>query len=155
MHPHVDLIQKFYTAFQNRDSKQMAICYHPNARFSDPVFPQLYGAELIGGMWRMLCESGTDLEITFKDVRADDEIGSAHWEATYTFAGGHQVHNIIQAQFRFEKGLIMEHHDQFNFWRWSRMALGVPGYFLGWTNFLQKQVQRQARRRLENFLHAG
>lgn len=155
MDPHVELIQKFYTAFQNHDDEQMAGLYHPSACFSDPVFPELTGSELIGGMWRMLCNSGADLEITFQDVRADEKTGSAHWEATYTFAKGQRVHNIIEAKFRFEDGLIVEHHDQFDFWRWSRMALGLPGIFLGWSKFLQHQVQRQAQHRLEKYLRVS
>lgn len=152
MHSNAELIQKFYRAFQSRDGKTMAECYHTNASFSDPVFPYLDGAETIGRMWQMLCKNSTDLEITFLNIHADNETGGAHWEAKYTFAKERHVHNIIEAKFRFEDGLIIEHHDQFSFWRWSRMALGIPGWLLGWTPLLQTKVQRQAANRLKKHM---
>ncbi len=57
----------------------MAACYAPDARFSDPVF-DLAGGE-VGAMWSMLCERGRDLRVEWRDVRADDASGAAHWEA--------------------------------------------------------------------------
>ena len=47
------LIRRFYDAFAALDGAAMAACYHPQASFSDPVFPDLRGAEP-GAMWRML-----------------------------------------------------------------------------------------------------
>ena len=52
MHPNAQLIQTFYTAFQNRDAAGMAACYHPEVVFSDPVFPHLEGPKAIA-MWQM------------------------------------------------------------------------------------------------------
>lgn len=144
------LLGKFYSAFQRRDHAGMAVCYHPEATFADPVFT-LRGKE-IAAMWHMLCEGGKDLEVTFSGIEADDAAGRAHWEARYTFSStGRKVHNIIVAQFRFKDGLIVEHRDHFNFWRWSRMALGPTGLLLGWTPLVQGRVQRTARARLEKF----
>ena len=74
-------------------------------------------------------------------------------EATYTFAAtGRRVHNVIDAEFRFENGLIIEHTDRFDFWRWSRMALGAPGMLLGWTPIVRNKVRGQARAGLDAFL---
>jgi hypothetical protein len=104
-------------------------------------------------MWHMLCEGGRDLEISFRDIDADDRRGKAHWEARYTFSTTERkVHNIIDAEFIFQNGMILQHHDHFDFWRWSGMALGPSGWILGWTPMLQKQVQRTAQRRLERFM---
>lgn len=41
MHPHTQLIQKFYTAFQTLDAHGMSACYHPNIVFTDPAFGRL------------------------------------------------------------------------------------------------------------------
>ena len=50
-----------------------------------------------------------NLEVTFRDVRADDVRGSAHWEARYTFTlTGLPVHNVIEAAFTFKDGLILQ-----------------------------------------------
>jgi ketosteroid isomerase-like protein len=143
MHPNAQLITRFYEAFSRRDGLGMAACYHPEASFQDPAFT-LQG-EQVGRMWRMLCERGKDLTLTFSDVTADDSAGSTKWEAHYTFSATKRpVHNIIQSSFTFRDGLIHTQNDVFDFWRWSRQALGAPGIFLGWSSFLQSKVQAQA-----------
>jgi ketosteroid isomerase-like protein len=152
MHPNEQLITNLYTAFQRRDGEAMAACYHPDAIFSDPVFTNLRGAEP-GNMWRMLCERGKDLQVTFRDVKADDTNGSAHWEATYSFSrSGRKVHNIIDSTFKFKDGKIIEHKDSFDLWRWAGMALGVPGKLLGWTPFMQATIRKNGREGLETYM---
>ena len=96
MHPHQELLHRFYQAFQRRDHAGMAACYHPEATFEDAAF-QLKGAE-IGQMWRMLCERGRDLRLAYNDVAADEHAGRATWDARYTFSQTRRkVHNHIQA----------------------------------------------------------
>jgi ketosteroid isomerase-like protein len=149
------LINRFYEAFARRDAAAMAACYHPQARFSDPAFPNLQGAA-IGQMWTMLCERAQDFSLTFKDVKAEADRGTAHWEARYLFSKtGRHVHNIIEAEFRFKDGLIVEHDDRFDFWRWSRQALGTPGLLLGWSGFLRTKVQAEAAKGLAAFVRKG
>lgn len=153
MEDNAALITRFYEAFSQRDHATMAASYAPDAHFSDPVFPDLRGAK-IGGMWRMLCELGTDLELTFSDVVGTEAGGSAHWEARYTFsATGKKVHNVIDATMKIRDGKIVEHVDGFDFYRWSRMALGVPGVLLGWTPLVRNKVRAQAGAQLDRFCH--
>jgi ketosteroid isomerase-like protein len=152
MHANEKLIETFYSCFQKRDAEGMAACYHPDVSFSDPVFTDLHG-DRARGMWKMLCARGKDLVITFNAVRANDSTGSAHWEATYTFSGsGRKVHNIIDAEFEFRDGKIIRHKDTFDFWRWTRMALGPAGILLGWTPFLQNGVRKKAAKGLDDFM---
>jgi ketosteroid isomerase-like protein len=147
-----DLLVRFYEAFSKCDADTMAGCYHERVRFSDPVFPQLEGPRA-SGMWRMLCETATDLELSFSDVSADEQSGKAHWEAHYTFsATGRKVHNRIDASFQFEDGLIIEHTDDFDFWRWSRMALGPAGLLMGWSAPVKNKVRQQAAKKLDSFM---
>lgn len=150
-HPNAETIDRFYRAFAARDGEAMAACYAPDARFTDPVFPDLRGEEP-GAMWRMLCGRATDLRIEHRDVSADEERGSAHWEAWYTFATGRKVHNVIEARFEFEDGKIVRHVDDFDFGRWSRQAIGIPAVLLGWTGLLQRKVRRTADGQLRAFL---
>lgn len=146
------LITKFYEGFAQRDAEQMASCYHANIHFSDPVFPDLKGPKA-SGMWRMLCAKAQDFELEFSNVQADDTGGSAHWEAKYTFtATGRHVHNCIDATFKIQDGLIIEHQDVFDFWKWTRMALGPAGVVLGWTPMIRNKVQGQAGHNLDTFL---
>lgn len=149
---HQDLIQKFYNAFASHDAETMASCYHQDVEFTDPGFGRLKGPEA-GDMWRMLVErGGKDLVIIYSDVQANDQTGKAYWEAVYNFSKtGRRVHNKIHASFGFKDGLILKHDDHFDFWVWSRMALGLPGMLLGWSTFLKNKVQTQARGLLRKY----
>jgi ketosteroid isomerase-like protein len=145
------LIERFYAAFDRRDGDAMAACYAPDVHFSDPVFPDLRGPRA-GRMWQMLTSAPGDVRIELLEHDADDERGSAHWKAHYTFTQtGRPVVNDIHASFRFAEGLISEHHDDFSFHRWSRQALGPSGLLLGWTPMLRNAVRRKAGARLEAF----
>jgi limonene-1,2-epoxide hydrolase len=148
----IQLIHKFYTHFQKRDHTGMMACYHPQVEFYDPVFGPLGGKQAMA-MWHMLCERGTDLQIEFSNVRVDGSKGQAHWEATYTFSGtGRRVHNIIDATFEFEGGSIIRHRDEFDVWRWTRMALGTTGVLLGWSPLMQNKVRHTAATGLQKFV---
>lgn len=154
MNQNEELIAGFYQAFQHRDSSTMAECYGPSIRFSDPVFQDLNGPE-VEAMWHMLCEQGTDLVVEFSDVSANDRVGSAHWDATYTLGStGRLVHNRIDASFEFEDGQIVSHVDDFDLWRWSRMALGIAGVLTGWSGPTQSKIRGTADRSLRRFIEA-
>ena len=152
MHRNAELVRNFYAAFQQRDYRGMAACYHPAVNFSDEVFTDLEGAQA-SAMWQMLCERAKDLKIEFRDIEADASAGHAHWEAWYTFsATGRRVHNKIDARFEFREGKIIRHRDSFDFWAWASQALGPTGRLLGWSGFLKNRVRTQAARSLAAFL---
>lgn len=154
MHPNQALIRRFYEAFAVRDAEGMAACYHEDVVFSDEVFVDLRGVRA-AAMWRMLCERGKDLEVTFSDVEADDHAGGARWVAVYTFtATGRKVRNQVTARFRFRDGKIIEHRDRFDFWAWTRQALGPVGWLLGWSPIVKNKVRRTAGGQLERWCAA-
>jgi hypothetical protein len=143
VHPNAQLLTDFYTGFAKRDAGPMRAIYAPDAHFTDEAFPNLRGSGP-GDMWTMLCENATGLRIEFRDVKADDTQGSAHWEAWYQFQGKRDVHNIIEAKFTFSNGKVTRHIDSFDFYRWSKQALGPMGLLLGWTPMIKNAVQKQA-----------
>jgi len=150
--PNESLIERFYGAFSERNGAEMAACYAPDVSFSDPVFPDLQGAEA-GAMWRMLTGQAKDLRVELLDHEADGDRGSASWRAHYTFTRtGRPVVNDVRASLRFADGLIVEHRDEFDFYRWARQALGTTGLLLGWTPIVRSGVRRQARASLDEFL---
>lgn len=152
MHTNAHLIERFYTAFQKLDGAAMAAAYAPDVTFTDEVFVGLQG-ERAKGMWKMLCSRAKDLTLEFRDVQANDTEGSAHWEARYTFATtGRRVLNRIDARFAFRDGLISAHRDTFDFWAWSRQALGPTGLLLGWSPMLKNKVRATAARGLDAFM---
>ncbi|RYF76464.1 MAG: nuclear transport factor 2 family protein [Comamonadaceae bacterium] len=151
-------IERFYAAFARLDADTMAACYADDARFDDEAF-SLSGRREVGGMWRMLCEAtrakGADVwQLRWRDVEADAQAGTAHWDARYRFSStGRMVHNAIDSSFTFDAGgLIATQRDRFDFWRWSRQALGAPGLLLGWTPFLRAKVRKTAALNLAKFL---
>lgn len=147
------LLNNFYTAFAAHNGTAMAACYHPEAVFSDPAFGTLNAKEVCA-MWQMLLErSGGNLDVSFGDVHADAQTGSVRWTAKYLFSKtGLTVTNRISSNFEFRDGLIYRHHDDFDFYKWARQALGWKGALLGWSNFLQDKVRQQARASLDAYM---
>ena len=145
-------IIKFYTAFANADAEKMCECYHPNLQFRDPAFGLLKGNEVCQ-MWKMLIErSNGNLKIDFSQIETNERLGSARWIATYNFSKTkRKVVNTITAKFHFQEGLIINHIDDFDIWKWSKQALGIKGLLLGWTGFMQKKIQEQARMSLKKY----
>lgn len=60
--------------------------------------------------------------------------------------------NPIRSQFGFLEGRILAYRDAFDFWAWSRQALGIPGWFLGWTPWSRRKFQAEARRQLAAYM---
>ena len=148
---HKELITKFYTAFQKRDWQTMHSCYHKEVTFYDPAFRQLKGKDAFA-MWHMLCLNAKDFELTFSNIATSEIKGRCNWQASYSFSKtGRKVDNMITANFIFKDGLIIGHKDEFDLWRWSRMALGLPGTLLGWSPFMQNKVNQNALKSLEKF----
>lgn len=136
---------RFYEAFAAGDADAMADLYHPDITFEDPVFGKLDGPRVMA-MWRMLIErSRGHLQIRFENARIEGDVGRLRWIATYPFSKtGRLVVNRIEAEMRFRDGRIVAHRDRFSFWRWSRQALGLPGWVLGWTPLLRNKVSAEA-----------
>lgn len=152
MHPNEQLINTFYMAFGKRDYATMNACYHPDAEFSDEVFTDLKGKQ-VQAMWHMLCSASTDLVITYKNVAADNNYGQCYWDAFYSFsATKRKVHNKVASGFTFKEGLIIKQEDSFNFYAWSRMALGTTGLLLGWLPFTKSKIRERAAKNLAEFI---
>lgn len=130
----------------------MQALYDDRAMFSDPVFHGL-DAQQIKSMWEMFCTRSKDLEIEFHSSFADEQTGIAKWHAMYTFSPtGNGVINNIESRFTFQDGLILEHIDSFNFYQWSKQALGVKGLLFGWMPYLKNKVRASARKTLDQFI---
>ena len=153
MHPNETIITRFYSAFQQKNAAEMNRCYAENIAFSDPVFGLLHGKE-VRNMWEMLCKNGKDLQISFGNIQLlDEEYATCDWVAQYTFSQtGRRVVNIIKAHIRIEKGIITEHTDAFDIYKWSRQALGLRGWLFGWTAWFQKKLQQKTRIALNNYI---
>ena len=129
--------------------------YADNATFNDPAFGDLNALQ-VRSMWEMLVGSSRDMIITFGQIKADEKTGTAEWIASYTFSGtGNKVVNKVKASFIIENGKIIRHQDHFNFYTWSRQALGLSGLLLGWTSFLKNKVRKTATGKLQKYMAAS
>jgi ketosteroid isomerase-like protein len=155
MQTNEQIIRRFYTAFQQLDYTTMQDCYSSQPVFSDPVFGLLQGDE-VGAMWEMLCKNARDFSLTFGDIQLlDEEYATCNWTATYSFsATGRRVVNNIKAHLRIEDGKITEHTDKFDMWKWSRQALGLSGWLLGWNNIIASRVHAKAKANLLKYMQS-
>lgn len=146
-----ETIERFYSAFGQCNGAAMTACYTPDAHFRDPAFGDLQGPD-VGAMWRMLTSRATDLKIELHEHGADEETGTAHWIARYTFSTGRPVVNDIQAKFRFSgDGLIADHVDDFDFRTWAKQALGPSGHLVALLPPLRKKARAKALDQLEQY----
>lgn len=147
------LIEKFYTSFAGSDAEGMVSCYADDIVFEDPAFGVLKGHQA-KSMWRMLLAgAGGGISIQFSNVTATETTGHADWIAVYNFSKtNRKVTNRVSAQFQFKDGKIIRHTDTFDMWKWSKQALGMPGYLLGWSSFMKKKVNGQAIARLNAYI---
>lgn len=153
MNDNKQVIKRFYSAFQQLDYKVMQECYSDDIVFSDPVFLILKGDE-VKAMWEMLCRNAKDFSLTFSNIELlDEEYATCQWVASYTFSKtGKKVVNHIKTFMRLRDGKIIEHSDAFRLSTWIGQALGWKGVWLGWTGFMKRAVQKNARKNLEKFM---
>lgn len=146
------LIHTFYKAFQKKDFAQMQNCYAKKAEFEDPAFGKLNVMQT-KAMWHMLCKRGLDLVITYEIIAVKENEVRAKWIAEYTFQT-YQTHvrNEVSSRFILENNKIISQKDSFNFWKWSRQALGFTGVYLGWTPLLRRTVKKNALISLATFM---
>jgi len=153
MEAHKLVIEKFYTAFQKLDHQTMNSCYSDDIVFSDPAFGLLRGEEA-KAMWEMLCKNAKDFSLTFSNIQLlDEEYATCNWVANYTFSKtGRKVVNNIKAFMKLKDGKIIEHSDAFKLSKWAAQALGWKGALLGWTGFMKRKIQNNARKNLIAFI---
>lgn len=146
-----ELINTFFTAFNNLDAENMMLCYHPMSTFTDPVFGELTHQETVV-MWGMLCENAVSFSLTFEVVRVDDDETMVNWVAHYLFTQtGRTVTNKVTSFFELDAGLIINQKDYFSLWKWSRTAFGVTGFLLGWSPIMKKTIRAKSLGKLKRY----
>ncbi|MBM6583143.1 nuclear transport factor 2 family protein [Microvirga sp. BT689] len=148
MHSHALLLDKLYTSLNKKDHLAMAECYDKDAEFTDIAF-NLRGENKIRAMWHMICL--TDLKATFEILVVDDQTGTGDLVDEYTFGDtGRRVHNVIRSNFRFQNGLLVQHHDKCSALKWGLQALGPVK---GVTAWLIPSIRRaSADRKINAFI---
>ena len=149
------LITQFYYSFANNKVKSMINCYDNKIVFKDPVFGELKGNKA-KQMWKMLLSKNKNIKITTSDIFVGENSGVVKWKAEYTYGKNkRKIVNNVMATFEFKDGKIIKHIDNFNFYNWSKQALGIKGLLLGWTTFFQKKIQKKANSKLNLFIKSN
>jgi ketosteroid isomerase-like protein len=148
-----EVVERFYNAFQRLDYTTMQSCYSEEIIFNDPAFGILRGDDA-KAMWEMLCRNAKDFSLTYSNIQLlDHEYTTCQWVASYTFSKtGRKVVNRIKAHMRIKDGKIIEHTDQFDIWKWSRQALGISGWLLGWSGYMKSKIRVNAHKSLDKFI---
>jgi len=148
-----EVVERFYNAFQRLDYTTMQSCYSEEIIFNDPAFGILRGDDA-KAMWEMLCRNAKDFSLTYANIQLlEDEYTTCQWVASYTFSKtGRKVVNSIKAHMRIKDGKIIEHTDQFDIWKWSRQALGLSGWLLGWSGYMKSKIRFNAHKSLDKFI---
>ena len=155
MNSNKQLIETFYTGFQQLNADKMNSCYSEEIVFFDPVFGLLRGQE-VTAMWEMLCKNATNFSLSYGNIiELDEEYCTCDWIATYTLsANGKTIVNKIKANMRFENGKIAEHSDAFSVHNWSKQAFGLVGVLFGWNSLFQNKIKNKAKKNLLDFIKA-
>ncbi len=152
------LVQRYFTAFAALDAAAMNDCLHPEISYTDPLFPNLRRQQ-VAAMWRMrlavMALHRKDMSLSWTVVFCEERKAQVFWEANSRHAGGRRIRHKALATLAFWDGRIVRHVDGYNFWHWSRQALGITGALLGWHKGYRLAVQAAALRQLTSFMHSG
>lgn len=144
MHPNEQLLEKFFNALQRKDINAVIECLDQEVVYSDPIFKNLQG-RTTRAYWHMMLEKLPDLKVEYKNIKANDNSGSACWYCIYNYTKTDRlIRYKIKAKFKFKDGKIFSHTDSYSLWRWAGKALGLTGYFLGFTAFVRNQIRTDA-----------
>ena len=154
-----NLIENFYSAMQDKNAEEMIMCYHQAIEFYDPAFGRLMGKRA-GDMWRMLMASQNDtsFRVEYSDLSFQENRAFGRLDAYYQFGKSKRpVHNIIYSEFLISEGKIIQHTDRFNLYRWSRQALGITGWLIGWTSWFSNKMKKRSNYLLDKWInkHGG
>ena len=150
MHPNGLLLRRLFTALDVHDHPTMAECYAPAASFRDIAF-DLKGKPQIHAMWQMICDAVTSARPSRWSTPTMSKAASPSSITTRSARPKFKVRNVIDARFRFENGLIVQHHDQCDAKAWAAMAFhgGVRGFLAGRFRFVRS---RAAQAKLKAFM---
>ena len=131
-HANAVLLRRLFASLDARDHQAMTECYAPSATFHDIAF-DLDDRQEIEAMWRMICTK-SPVKVTVEHIEADDHAGRARVVDHYTFSDTNApITNRIESRFRFERGRIVEQHDECDERKWAEQAFGSgpKGWLVG------------------------
>lgn len=139
---------KFYDAFSVANIDVLKQLYDKKLIFNDNIFVNLDYNETIS-MWSSLLVGNKNMSIKYEIKKYSEKYVEVEWIADYLFTSTNRnVKNIILAKMEIDQGKIINHTDNFDFYKWSQMAFGITGVLIGWTSFFKNKVRTEAYNKL-------
>lgn len=139
---------KFYDAFSVANIDVLKQLYDKKLIFNDNIFVNLDYNETIS-MWSSLLVGNKNMSIKYEIKKYSEKYVEVEWIADYLFTSTNRnVKNIILAKMEIDQGKIINHKDNFDFYKWSQMAFGITGVLIGWTSFFKNKVRTEAYNKL-------
>jgi ketosteroid isomerase-like protein len=149
-----NVITTFFNALKRSDHDTVLNCYHEEGTFSDPVFGPL-DPRHSKAMWEMLLTNNDDLEVEYEILEQSENVAVVKWLADYTLRKTkRKVSNPIVSNFVLKDGKIFRQVDDYDLYKWSKMALGSSGTLFGWTSLVQNKIREDVLKTLEFFMKA-
>lgn len=145
-------VKRFFHAQSLGDWQSMARCYHDQASFCDPLFPDLRSDRIVHRLYMLYSRESQqrirDPQLDFKIIFADERKVQVEWVHEYQ-QGERTIKNQGLSTLALWDDLIVRHVDEFKFADWAKQSLGIRGLFLGRLESFQRRVQRSARVQLD------
>jgi hypothetical protein len=145
------LVERFFNAFGNGDWRTMARCYHDKASFTDPIFPDLRGEQIVY-YWHQWFKENEGIKLNYSQLFADERKAQVQWNVRYTYQGRAVKHDATSTLAIWDDQIV-RHVDEFALGGYLRQREGLLTGLLSGIPLVHQRVQRSARSRLDK--HAG
>lgn len=139
------LIERFFDALRHKDSKQLNSFLAKDTIYTDPIMGQLEGDE-VRYFWQSLCEKAQGFTLECKEMHLTKDEVVVFWESSYVFyATQNKVKNNLKSTFKIKENKIKSQHDEFDYSKWIKQAIGNKAGFFMKGKMMQISIQKQAK----------
>ena len=148
-----NIVEKFYTAFSNKDYKSIFYSLSENIIYHDPIYGLLEG-DVVRWLWQMRCERLHNASFKFWDIEAlDHEYMTCQWQIQYfNNASGADVVMKGKAYMRVIDGKITEQSEGYRLSDWLAISHGWMGKLFGWTGYMQRKEKKKFAEMLNRYI---
>lgn len=132
----VDVVRRFYDAFEKGDFATLESLYAPNVHWQDTIF-NYDGRENVMGVWRFEVDPKKGGKITYKILSSEGDKVVVSWSDDYSFFGN-PVNHAITATLTVKDGQIVDHREDYSWDEWAKQAFAFKNLDLG--NFATTKV---------------
>jgi hypothetical protein len=156
----INLVQKFFSCYQNHDFQGMHHCLAENIKFSDFAY-DIQGVQ-VKAMWHLFCISyltrTNPVNVPeFEIGQATEDTVSAKYRVSYVYEDK-PVDYFIEADFKIQDNKIVEQKDKFgsiSTFEFIKMAFGFPLQLLAvepLDRLLRVLINKKVMEKLDRFM---